>query len=162
MENNFGDEKCCIFAAYFTTVLQRDRGERMEQVKRIEVVAAIIHDGDGRIFATQRGYGEWKGWWEFPGGKIELGESPEEALLREIREELEACIVIENLVTTVEWDYPKFHLTMHCYWCHVESGSLILKEHEAARWLAANELESVQWLPADRQVNEILLQHYFH
>lgn len=162
MENNFGDEKCCIFAAYFTTVLQRNRGKQMEQVKRIEVVAAIIHDGDGRIFATQRGYGEWKGWWEFPGGKVEPGERPEEALLREIREELEACIVIENLVTTVEWDYPKFHLTMHCYWCHVESGSLILKEHEAARWLAANELESVQWLPADRQVNEILLQHYFH
>lgn len=132
----------------------------MEQVKRIEVVAAIIHDGDGRIFATQRGYGEWKGWWEFPGGKVEPGERPEEALLREIREELEACIVIENLVTTVEWDYPKFHLTMHCYWCHVESGSLILKEHEAARWLAANELESVQWLPADRQVNEILQQYY--
>lgn len=162
MENNFGDEKCCIFAAYFTAVLQRNRGKQMEQVKRIEVVAAIIHDGDGRIFATQRGYGEWKGWWEFPGGKVEPGERPEEALLREIREELEACIVIENLVTTVEWDYPKFHLTMHCYWCHVESGSLILKEHEAARWLAANELESVQWLPADRQVNEILLQHYFH
>ena len=160
MENNFGDGKCCIFAAYFTTVLQRDRGERMEQVKRIEVVAAIIHDGDGRIFATQRGYGEWKGWWEFPGGKIELGESPEEALLREIREELEACIVIEKLVTTVEWDYPKFHLTMHCYWCHVESGTLILKEHEAARWLDANELESVKWLPADRQVNEILQQYY--
>ena len=135
-------------------------GERMEQVKRIEVVAAIIHDGDGRIFATQRGYGEWKGWWEFPGGKIELGESPEEALLREIREELEACIVIEKLVTTVEWDYPKFHLTMHCYWCHVESGTLILKEHEAARWLDANELESVKWLPADRQVNEILQQYY--
>ena len=121
-------------------------------MKQIEVVAAIIYDTDGRIFATQRGYGEWEGWWEFPGGKMEVGESPEEALLREIWEELETRIVIERLVTTVEWDYPKFHLKMHCYWCHVESGSLILKEHEAARWLAKDELESVKWLPADLQI----------
>ena len=105
-------------------------------MKQIEVVAAIIHDAEGRIFATKRGYGEWEGWWEFPGGKMEAGESPEEALRREIWEELETRIVIERLVTSVEWDYPKFHLTMHCYWCHVESGSLTLKEHEAARWLA--------------------------
>ena len=123
-------------------------------MKQIEVVAAIIHDAEGRIFATQRGYGEWDGWWEFPGGKMEAGESPEEALRREIWEELETCIVIERLVTTVEWDYPKFHLTMHCYWCHVESGSLTLKEHEAARWLATDELESVKWLPADLQILE--------
>ena len=123
-------------------------------MKQIEVVAAIIHDAEGRIFATQRGYGEWEGWWEFPGGKMEAGESPEEALRREIWEELETCIVIERLVTTVEWDYPKFHLTMHCYWCHVESGSLTLKEHEAARWLATDELESVKWLPADLQILE--------
>lgn len=122
--------------------------------KQIEVVAAIIYDAEGRIFATQRGYGEWEGWWEFPGGKIEPGESPEEALQREIWEELETRIVIERLVTTVEWDYPKFHLKMHCYWCHVESGSLILKEHEAARWLAKDELESVKWLPADLQILE--------
>ena len=121
-------------------------------MKQIEVVAAIIHDAEGRIFATQRGYGEWEGWWEFPGGKMEAGESPEEALRREIWEELETRIVIERLVTTVEWDYPKFHLTMHCYWCHVESGSLTLKEHEAARWLAKGELESVKWLPADLQI----------
>ena len=121
-------------------------------MKQIEVVAAIIHDAEGRIFATQRGYGEWEGWWEFPGGKMEAGESPEEALKREIWEELETRIVIERLVTTVEWDYPKFHLTMHCYWCHVESGSLTLKEHEAARWLAKDELESVKWLPADLQI----------
>ena len=121
-------------------------------MKQIEVVAAIIHDAEGRIFATQRGYGEWKGWWEFPGGKMEVGESPEEALRREIWEELESRIVIERLVTTVEWDYPKFHLTMHCYWCHAASGSLTLKEHEAARWLAANELDSVRWLPADKEV----------
>lgn len=118
------------------------------------MVAAIIYDAEGRIFATQRGYGEWEGWWEFPGGKMEAGESPEEALLREIWEELETRIVIERLVTTVEWDYPKFHLKMHCYWCHVESGSLILKEHEAARWLAKDELESVKWLPADLQILE--------
>ena len=121
-------------------------------MKQIEVVAAIIHDAEGRIFATQRGYGEWEGWWEFPGGKMEAGESPEEALRREIWEELETRIVIERLVTTVEWDYPKFHLTMHCYWCHVESGSLTLKEHEAARWLAKDELESVKWLPADLKI----------
>ena len=121
-------------------------------MSKIEVVAAIIHDSVGRIFATQRGYGEWKGWWEFPGGKMEAGESPEEALRREIWEELETRIVVERLVTTVEWDYPKFHLTMHCYWCHVESGSLTLKEHEAARWLAADELDSVKWLPADKEV----------
>ena len=121
-------------------------------MKQIEVAAAIIHDAEGRIFATQRGYGEWEGWWEFPGGKMEAGESPEEALRREIWEELETRIVIERLVTTVEWDYPAFHLKMHCYWCHVESGSLTLKEHEAARWLAKDELESVKWLPADLQL----------
>ncbi len=123
-------------------------------MKQIEVVAAIIHDAEGRIFATQRGYGEWEGWWEFPGGKMEAGESPEEALRREIWEELETRIVIERLVTTVEWDYPKFHLKMHCYWCHIDSGTLTLKEHEAARWLAKDELESVKWLPADLQILE--------
>ena len=118
-------------------------------MKKIEVVAAIIHDAEGRIFATQRGYGEWKDWWEFPGGKMEVGETPEEALRREIWEELETRIVVERFVETVEWDYPSFHLTMHCYLCHVESGHLELKEHEAAKWLNANELESVNWLPAD-------------
>ena len=126
-------------------------------MKQIEVVAAIIHDSEGRIFATQRGYGEWKDWWEFPGGKIEAGETPEEALQREIREELETRIVVERLVETVEWDYPTFHLTMHCYLCHVESGHLELKEHEAAKWLGKDELESVNWLPADREVVRHLL-----
>ena len=121
-------------------------------MKQIEVVAAIIHDDQGRIFATQRGYGEWKDWWEFPGGKMEEGEKPEEALKREIWEELETDIVVEQLVDTVEWDYPQFHLTMHCYLCHVESGHLVLKEHEAARWLGKDELESVDWLPADRDL----------
>lgn len=125
-------------------------------MKHIEVVAAIIHDEEGRIFATQRGSGDWKDWWEFPGGKIEPGETHEEALKREIWEELETRIVIENFVQTVEWDYPKFHLTMHCYWCHVESGNLTLIEHEAARWLAKDELGSVNWLPADISVLEVI------
>ena len=121
-------------------------------MKRIEVVAAIIHDDQDRIFATQRGYGEYKDWWEFPGGKMEAGETPEEALKREIWEELETRIVVERLVETVEWDYPQFHLTMHCYLCHVESGHLELKEHEAAKWLHKDELESVNWLPADQEL----------
>ena len=123
-------------------------------MKQIEVVAAIIHDSEGRIFATQRGYGDHKDWWEFPGGKMEAGEIPEEALRREIWEELETRIVVENLVETVEWDYPQFHLSMHCYLCHVESGHLELKEHEAAKWLNKDELENVNWLPADLKVIE--------
>lgn len=117
-------------------------------MKQIEVVAAIIRKGD-MIFATQRGYGDNKDGWEFPGGKMETGETPEEALRREIWEELETRITVESLLQTVEWDYPQFHLTMHCYWCRIESGNLTLKEHEAARWLAKDELESVAWLPAD-------------
>ena len=121
-------------------------------MKQIEVVAAIIHDDEGRIFATQRGYGDWKDWWEFPGGKMEPGETPEEALLREIWEELETRIVVERLVKTVEWDYPKFHLTMHCFLCHIESGHPVLLEHEAARWLKRGKLDDVNWLPADRIV----------
>lgn len=121
-------------------------------MKRIEVVAAIIHDDEDRVFATQRGYGEWQDFWEFPGGKMELGESPEDALKREIWEELETQIVIEHLVKTIEYDYPAFHLTMHCFWCQIESGNLTLKEHESARWLNEEELESVDWLPADREV----------
>ena len=123
-------------------------------MKKIEVVAAIIRDDEGRVFATQRGYGEWQDFWEFPGGKMEPGESPEEALKREIWEELETRIEVEQLVTTVEYDYPRFHLTMHCFWCHVESGSLILKEHEAARWLSRENLDTVNWLPADKIVIE--------
>ena len=121
-------------------------------MKQIEVVAAVIHDDEGRVFATQRGYGEWKDYWEFPGGKMEAGETAVEALRREIWEELETRIAVEHLLTTVEWDYPAFHLTMHCYWCVVESGHLTLKEHEAARWLKADELDTVNWLPADREV----------
>ena len=121
-------------------------------MKQIEVVAAIIHDEEGRIFATQRGYGDYKDGWEFPGGKMEPGESPEEALRREIWEELETKIVVERLIQTVDYDYPKFHLTMHCFWCHIESGSLTLKEHEAAKWLSIEYLNSVDWLPADKIV----------
>ena len=120
------------------------------------VSAAIIHDNAGRIFATQRGYGEMQGGWEFPGGKIEAGETPEEALKREISEELDTIISVEKLIDTVEWDYSTFHLTMHCYICHVVSGSLTLKEHEAARWLSVNELDSVAWLPADRVVVDLI------
>ena len=119
------------------------------------MVAAVIHDG-GRILATQRGYGEFKDKWEFPGGKVEAGESREEALRREIREELDAEIAVGKLLCTVEYDYPAFHLTMHCYLCSVVSGTLVLKEHESARWLSADGLESVDWLPADIQVIPII------
>ena len=127
------------------------------KVKQIEVVAAIIHDAEGRIFATQRGYGDMKDGWEFPGGKMELGETPEEALKREILEELDTKIVVERLLTTVDYDYPKFHLTMHCFICSIESGSLTLKEHEAARWLKLSDIYSVDWLPADRVVVDELM-----
>ena len=127
----------------------------MNERKHIEVVAAIIVR-DRRIFATQRGYGEWKDWWEFPGGKIEHGETPEDALKREIREELATEIEVDELLTTVEYDYPKFHLTMHCYLCTIISGDLSLLEHEDARWLAIDELDSVKWLPADKDVIEKL------
>ena len=126
-------------------------------MKLIEVVAAIIHDADGRIFATQRGYGDMKDGWEFPGGKVEAGESPEEALKREILEELETRIQVERLVTTVDYDYPKFHLKMHCFICSIGSGSLTLKEHEAARWLKLSEIYSVDWLPADKVVVDKLI-----
>ena len=120
-------------------------------MKHIEVVAAIIQKDD-HIFATQRGYGDWKDWWEFPGGKMEVGETPEEALKREIREELSADISVDELLTTVEYDYPKFHLTMHCYLCSLVSEALHLNEHEAAKWLSKDELDSVKWLPADEIV----------
>ena len=125
-------------------------------MKHIEVVAAIIRKGD-KIFATQRGYGEWKDWWEFPGGKIEPEESQEDALKREIREELATEIEVGTLLSTVEYDYPKFHLTMHCYLCTIISGELSLLEHEDARWLTTDELDSVKWLPADKDVIEKLI-----
>lgn len=124
-------------------------------MKTIEVVAAIITHND-QIFATQRGYGEFKDGWEFPGGKMELGETPQQALVREILEELDTEIEVGELVETVEYDYPKFHLTMHCFLCTIRSGDLVLKEHEAARWLIREELDSVDWLPADVKVVEKL------
>ena len=120
-------------------------------MKTIEVVAAVIIK-DGKVFATQRGYGQWKDWWEFPGGKIEPGECPQEALVREIREELDAEIEVGGLLETVEWDYPDFHLTMHCFICRLLSDSLHLNEHEDATWLTRDTLDSVQWLPADMGV----------
>ena len=125
-------------------------------MKTIEVVAAVIFDEQGRIFATQRGYGEWKDWWEFPGGKVEPEETTEDALKREIREELAAEIEVGELLTTVEYDYPKFHLTMHCYLCSIVSGQLSLLEHEDARWLAMDELDSVKWLPADLEILSLI------
>ena len=120
-------------------------------MKTIEVVAAIIRRGDS-VFATQRGYGEWEDYWEFPGGKVEAGESPEDALRREIREELETKIGVGHLIDTVEYDYPAFHLSMRCYACSIVSGNLHLVEHESARWLSAADLRSVNWLPADDQL----------
>ena len=122
-------------------------------MKTVRVVAAVIRDGD-RIFATARCYGEYKGWWEFPGGKIEAGETPEEALVREIREELDTEIRVGELIDTIEYDYPAFHLSMDCFWAEVVVGQLVLKEAEDARWLTKETLESVPWLPADASLIE--------
>ena len=120
-------------------------------MRQIEVVAAIIVK-DHKVFATQRGYGEWKDFCEFPGGKIDAGETPEEALRREIKEELDTEIAVGELFTTIDYDYPTFHITMHCYLCTIENGSLTLLEHEAAKWLSLDQLDSVIWLPADQIV----------
>lgn len=120
-------------------------------MKTIDVVAAIIWE-DGRILATQRGYGEFAGGWEFPGGKIEQGETPEQAIVREVHEELEVSIAVDSLVTVVDYDYSTFHLHMYCYLCHVVDGQLELHEHRAARWLDEGTVDSVDWLPADEGV----------
>ena len=130
-----------------------------EILKYVRVVAAVIYeikDGECRIFATARGYGEYKGWWEFPGGKIEQGETPRQAIIREIKEELTAEIVVEDFIKTLEYDYPSFHLSMDCFWARIASGSIELKEAEAARWLGKDEIENVAWLPADLELVEEL------
>lgn len=124
-------------------------------MKIVNVVAAVIKKGN-MIFATQRGYGEFKGGWEFPGGKVEEGESPEDALVREIKEELDTVISVEKYLHTIEYDYPTFHLSMQCYLCSVISGELTLKEHEAAKWLTKEYLNSVEWLPADIELISII------
>ena len=127
-------------------------------MKTIKVVAAIIID-NGKVFATQRGYGEFKDGWEFPGGKIEEGETAREAIVREIREELDTEIQVEELLDTVEYDYPKFYLSMDCFICTVKSGDLVLKEHEAAKWLTKETLGSVEWLPADEGLIEKIREY---
>ena len=124
-------------------------------MKSIEVVAAIIRKED-RVFATQRGYGPWKDWWEFPGGKMEEGETPQEALKREIMEELSADIHVGKLLDTVEWDYPEFHLTMHCFMCTLSHDAMHLNEHEATKWLNMTTLHSVKWLPADEALLPVI------
>ena len=128
-------------------------------MKTIRVVAAVIKDGD-RIFATARGYGDFKGGWEFPGGKIEPGETPQEALAREIKEELDTEISVGDLIDTVEYDYPKFHLSMDCFWCSIISGNLVLKEAEDAKWLTRDTIDSVAWFPADKGLVEKIKEQF--
>ncbi len=127
-------------------------------MKNIEVVAAVIYES-GKILATQRGYGEFKDGWEFPGGKMEKGESAEQALIRELREELTVTVEVEKLLMTVEYDYPAFHLTMHCFLTKITAGKINLLEHEAMKWLSSEDINSVEWLPADIQVVEYLKKH---
>ena len=126
-------------------------------MKTVRVVAAVIRDGD-RIFATQRGYGDYKDGWEFPGGKIEPGETPQEALARELKEELDITTIVGELIDTIEYDYPEFHLSMDCFWCTIAEGEPVLKEHEAARWLKKESLDSVEWLPADVTLVEKIIK----
>ena len=128
-------------------------------MKTVSVVAAVIKDND-RIFATARGYGEYKGWWEFPGGKIEQGETPQQALIREIKEELDTEIRVGELIDTIEYDYPTFHLSMDCFWAEVVAGKLELKEAAAAKWLTKETLDSVEWLPADITLIEKIKQSF--
>ena len=129
-------------------------------LKKVEVVAAVIRDKD-KIFATQRGYGEFKDGWEFPGGKMEPGETPQQALVREIKEELDTEIEVQELIDTVEYDYPTFHLTMHCFWAKIKEGNLTLREHEAAKWLTKDTLNTVDWLPADEGLIEKITREIY-
>ena len=129
--------------------------EKKDPQKTVRVVAAVIRDGD-RVFATQRGYGDYKDWWEFPGGKVEEGETPQQALAREIREELDTQITVGNFIACIEHDYPEFHLSMNCYWAAVASGDLTLLEHESSKWIPLDDLDSVDWLPADRKLLPLL------
>ena len=133
-------------------------------MKTIKVVAAVIkavnESGEQIVFATQRGYGEFKGGWEFPGGKIEAGATAQDALKREIMEELDTEIEVGKLIDTIEYDYPEFHLSMDCFWCEIIKGKLVLKEHEAARWLTRNQLADVKWLPADVKLIEKIVGKY--
>lgn len=124
-------------------------------MKTVKVVAAIIRDGN-KIFATQRGYGDQKDGWEFPGGKIETNETPQQALVREIKEELDTDIIVGDYLTTIEYDYPAFHLSMQCFWCRIVDGTPVLKEHEAARWLDVDHIASVEWLPADLTIIDLI------
>lgn len=124
-------------------------------MKTVKVVAAVIRDGE-KIFATARGYGDYKGGWEFPGGKVELGETSEQALVREIREELDIDINVADLIYTVEYDYPNFHLSMDCFWCQITGGEIVLKEAQDARWLTAATIDSVDWLPADKYLVQLI------
>ena len=135
------------------STLQSSEDKEIQKMKTVRVVAAVIKSTNENkepiIFATQRGYGDFKGGWEFPGGKIEEGETSEQALKREIMEELDTEISVGELIDTIEYDYPQFHLSMDCFWCEIVSGNLVLKEHEAARWLTKKQLNDVKWLPAD-------------
>ena len=126
-------------------------------MKTVKVVAAIIRNSNtNTVFATQRGYGDYKDGWEFPGGKIEPGETPQEALAREIKEELETDIAVGDYLTTIEYDYPAFHLSMQCFWCKIVDGTPVLKEHEASRWLDLDHIDSVDWLPADQTIIDLI------
>lgn len=124
-------------------------------MKTVKVVAAIIRDGN-KVFATQRGYGDYKDGWEFPGGKVEPGETAQQALVREIKEELDTDIAVGDYLTTIEYDYPTFHLSMQCFWCRIVDGIPVLKEHEAARWLDVDHIDSVEWLPADLTIIDLI------